>query len=50
MKDIIVKGREMVVISPGETYSMPDDIAIQLINRGKADEVVKTKKVDVKSA
>lgn len=43
MKDIFVKGREMVIISPGEKYSMPDDIANQLIARGKADEVLPTR-------
>lgn len=37
MKDIRIKGREMLVLSVGEEYSMPDNIADQLIKRGKAD-------------
>jgi len=37
MKDIVIKGREMVIVSPNERYSMPDGIAEQLILRGKAE-------------
>jgi hypothetical protein len=36
MKAIVITGREMLVVSPGETYSMPDEIADQFILRGKA--------------
>jgi len=43
MKDIVIKGREMLTLSPNERYSMPDNIADQLIRRGKAEEI----KVDV---
>jgi len=39
MKDIVIKGREMVIVSPNERYSMPDGIADQLILRGKAEEI-----------
>ena len=37
MKDIVIKAREMMVVSPNERYSMPDHIADQLIARGKAE-------------
>lgn len=39
MKDIVIKGREMLILSPNERYSVPDDIADQLIARGKAEEI-----------
>jgi|GEM_PF-3282329 len=39
MKDIVIKSRETLILSPGERYSMPDNIAMQLINRGKAIEI-----------
>ena len=39
MKDIVIKGREMLILSPNERYSMPDGIADQLIARGKAEEI-----------
>ncbi len=39
MKDIVIKGREMLILSPNERYSMPDNIADQLIARGKAEEI-----------
>lgn len=39
MKDIVIKGREMLVLSPNERYVMPDNIADQLIRRGKAEEI-----------
>jgi hypothetical protein len=39
MKDVVIKGREMVVVSPNERYQMPDNIADQLIARGKAEEI-----------
>jgi precorrin-6B methylase 1 len=35
-KDIEIIGREMVIVSPHEEYTMPDNIADQLIARGKA--------------
>jgi len=41
MKDVVIKGREMVIVSPNERYSMPDNIADQLIKRGKAEEIAK---------
>ena len=37
MKDIVITGREMLMLSPNERYSMPDNIADQLIARGKAE-------------
>ena len=39
MKDIVIKGQEMLKLSPNERYSMPDNIADQLIRRGKAEEI-----------
>ena len=39
MKDIVIKAREMLLLSPNERYSMPDNIADQLIKRGKAEEI-----------
>jgi precorrin-6B methylase 1 len=39
MKDIVITGREMLMLSPNERYSMPDNIADQLIARGKAEEI-----------
>lgn len=39
MKDIVITGREMLVLSPNEKYAMPDNIADQLIRRGKAEEI-----------
>jgi len=44
MKDIVITGREMLMLSPNERYSMPDNIADQLIARGKgsliADDIL----------
>jgi hypothetical protein len=37
--DVVIKGREMLVLSPNERYTMPDNIALQLIKRGKAEEI-----------
>ena len=39
MKDIVIKGRDMLLLSPNERYQMPDNIADQLIRRGKAEEI-----------
>ncbi len=39
MKDIVIKGRDWLLLSPNERYSMPDNIADQLIRRGKAEEI-----------
>jgi len=39
MKDIVIKGREMLLLSPNERYKVPDNIADQLIARGKAEEI-----------
>jgi hypothetical protein len=39
MKDIVIRGQEMLKLSPNERYSMPDNIADQLIRRGKAVEI-----------
>lgn len=40
MKDIVIKSRETLVLSPGERYSMPDNIADQLIRRGRANVIL----------
>lgn len=40
MKDIVIKSRETLVLSPGERYSMPDNIADQLIRRGRANAIL----------
>jgi precorrin-6B methylase 1 len=37
MRDIVITGREMLMLSPNERYQMPDNIADQLIARGKAE-------------
>ena len=37
MKDIVITGREMLLLSPNERYKVPDNIADQLIARGKAE-------------
>lgn len=39
MKDIVIKGRDWLLLSPNERYCMPDNIADQLIRRGKAEEI-----------
>jgi hypothetical protein len=39
MKDVVITGHEMLRLSPNERYSMPDNIADQLIARGKAEEI-----------
>jgi len=39
MKDIVIKGQEMLKLTPSERYSVPDNIADQLIRRGKAEEI-----------
>lgn len=40
MKDIVIKSRETLILSPGERYSMPDNIADQLIRRGRANPII----------
>lgn len=40
MKDIVIKSRETLILSPGERYSMPDNIADQLIRRGRANPIL----------
>lgn len=35
---IKIVGRETLVLSPGEVYDMPDNIAAQIIRRGRAQE------------
>lgn len=37
---IQIKGRETLILSPGEIYEMPDNIARQLIRRSKAVELI----------
>ena len=41
---IIFSARDTLVISPGEVYEMPDEIAELFIRRGKATIVVEEKK------
>jgi hypothetical protein len=36
---IQIKGRETMLLTPGEIYDMPDNIALQLLKRGKAVEL-----------
>jgi hypothetical protein len=35
---IKIIGRETLVLSPGEVYDMPDNIAAQIVRRGRAQE------------
>jgi hypothetical protein len=37
--DIKITGREMILLSPGETWSFPDAVAQQLLARGKAVKI-----------
>jgi hypothetical protein len=39
MKDVVIKRREMLLLSPNERYSVPDNIATQMITRGVAEEI-----------
>ena len=39
MKDVIIRKREWLVVSPGERYSVPDNIAEQLLRKGSAETV-----------
>jgi hypothetical protein len=37
--DIVIKLREMIIVSPNERYTVPDEIGRQLVARGKAEEI-----------
>jgi hypothetical protein len=44
MKHVTIIGREMAILSPGEVWGMPDNIADQIIARGKG-QLVEDKKI-----
>lgn len=41
---IVITNRDMVIVTPGEEYDLPDEIAQQLIERGHAEPKGKAKK------
>jgi hypothetical protein len=38
MKEVEITGRETMILLPGQIFGVPDNIAGQLIKRGKAKE------------
>ena len=50
MKEVIIEAREMIVVNPLEIYGMPDEIADQLVARGKARVIEKSKPDAIKEA
>ncbi len=44
MIEVEITGRETMVLLPGQIFGVPDNIADQLIRRGKAKEVSKKSK------
>ena len=52
--EIVIIKRDMVILSPNERYTVPDEIGAQLVDRGSAEDITKVaeeqKKVTKKGA
>jgi hypothetical protein len=47
---LVITHRDLVIVSPGEEYDFPDEIAQQLIERGHADTKPEPKKKEAAKA